>query len=174
MWCACSHSLHLTLAEQADGAVKSMVWKMSEQGRVSSESVLCVIGCEKSHQRDSEDTSSFSLSSFSPLPIIPRQPPYTWLPGPHLQSSDPSRASCEENSGAGKVGSEEEKVFGGGWGEQLTKLSWSCRESPPEARWEDMSVTECLCRHCKSAIIPEDSVTRGWGLHQFRLQSQAL
>lgn len=68
VWCACYCCLHLTLVEWADGAVKSMIWKMSEQSKVSSESVLCVVSCEKSHKRDSDHTFSFlsfPIQSFS-------------------------------------------------------------------------------------------------------------
>lgn len=59
------HFLHLTLVEQADGAVKSMIWKMSEQSEVSSESVLCVISCENLTNMTLSHFSSFFLACFS-------------------------------------------------------------------------------------------------------------
>lgn len=184
MWCACSHSLRLTLVGRADGSVKSTIWKMSKQSTVSSESILCVISCGKSHQRDSEDTLLSPLSH--PLFLLPQylishpagELSHMWLSHPHHQSLGPYRASWMDSYRVGKVGLDEENhlffFVGGRIEKQLIDLIWSLRESPPGAHWEDMSVTEWLNRHCKSAVTPEDSVTRGWGLHQFHLQNQAL
>lgn len=143
---------------------------MSEQSTVSSESILCVISCEKSHQRDSEDTFSFSPSSAPlPSPIVYCQPPHRWA-FPHVTaSSPPAVIGSLQGFLDGELRGREsglrggESFFGVGLGEQLMELSWSLRESPPGARWEDTSVTEWLGRQCKSAVTPEGSVTRGRG-----------
>ena len=152
---------------------------MSEQSKVSSESVLCVISCEKFHQHDSEYTFSFlpfPIPSFSPhnnLLAIP------WVSFPSHDCLAPtsSHQILIRLPGVWALGwqswAQRRKNFGGGQWEPI-ELSRSIKESLPGARWEDTSVTGWHCRCCKSTVISGDSVSHGWGLHQFHLQSQAL